>query len=142
MTTTRWKWTAGGLVLALGGLAAVAGVPTGSCQADHKAAQQPLIDIPAVPTVAASPTAPVIGRAAYSQPVDSPPAPTAPAVPTAPEIPPPPAVSTPAELPVPVPSSPVPAAEKKPQPKEDKVYELKVPVVEPVKPTDHLRERT
>lgn len=120
MTTTRWKLTAGGLVLALGGLAAVAGVPASSCQPDHKAGPAVLVEVPVAPVAYQTPTAPQ--------------SPATPAIPTTPE-PTLPAVSTPAELPS-IPS-PVVTAEKKsepkPAPKENKVFELAVPA-EGVKP--------
>jgi hypothetical protein len=123
MTTTRWKLTAGGLVLALGGLAAVAGVPARSCQPGQKAGPVVLVEAPVAPVVYQTP-------AVIPQPPTD--APAAPAVPTAPEPPPVPAVSTPAELP----SVPPPAvtAEKKPDPKADKVFELPVPAVEAIQP--------
>jgi hypothetical protein len=120
MTTTRWKLTAGGLVLALGGLAAVAGVPASSCQPDHKAGPAVLVEVPVAPVAYQTPTAPQ--------------SPATPAIPTTPE-PTLPAVSTPAELRI-LPS-PVVTAEKKsepkPAPKENKVFELAVPAEE-VKP--------
>ncbi|HET6575850.1 MAG TPA: hypothetical protein VFG68_19770 [Fimbriiglobus sp.] len=121
MTTTRWKLTAGGLVLALGGLAAVAGVPARSCQPEHKAGPVVLVEAP-VPI----PVAPVL----YQPPAD---APTAPAIPPAPVVP---AVSTPAEasvFPLPVVTAEA-KSEPKPPPKEDKVFELTVPAAEPVQP--------
>lgn len=123
MTTTRWKLTAGGLVLALGGLAAVAGVPARSCQPDQKAGPVVLVEAPVAPAAYQAPA--VVPQL----PTD---APAAPAVPTAPEPAPVPAVSTPAELPSVPP--PVVTAEKKPEPKADKVFELPVPAVEAIQP--------
>jgi hypothetical protein len=123
MTTTRWKLTAGGLVLALGGLAAVAGVPARSCQPDQKAGPVVLVEAPMAPVVYQT-------QAIVPQPPTD--APATPAVPAAPEPAPVPAVSTPAELPSIPP--PVVTAEKKPEPKADKVLELPVPAVEAIQP--------
>jgi hypothetical protein len=129
MTTTRWKMTAGGLVLALGGLAAVAGVPARSCQADHKAGSAPLVEVPPVP-------APVV-RTAHQAPAEPVIAPAVAATPEPPKIP---AVSTPAEasvIPLPVAHEepkPTPKSEPKPAPKEEKVFELKVPTADVTPP--------
>ncbi|HVK08590.1 MAG TPA: hypothetical protein VM597_07410 [Gemmataceae bacterium] len=134
MTTTRWKMTAGGLVLALGGLAAVAGVPAASCQPDHKAGPAVLVEVPVAPVTYQTPVPTT--RTALQVPTDTPVAPVAPAIPAAPELPAP--VATPAEtavIPLPVAveekkaePKPAPKSEPKPAPKEDKVFELKIPV--------------
>lgn len=126
MTTTRWKLTAGGLVLALGGLAAVAGVPARSCQPDQKAGPVVLVEAPVAPVPIPVAVTPV----SHQSPAE---APAAPAVPPEPTVP---AVSTPAEASV-VPL-PIVTAEKKsepkPAPKEDKVFDLTIPAAEQVQP--------
>lgn len=128
MTTTRWKLTAGGLVLALGGLAAVAGVPARSCQPDQKAGPVVLVEAPVAPVPIPVAVTPV----SHQPPAE---APAAPAVPPEPTVP---AVSTPAEasvLPLPVVTAEK-KSEPKPAPKEEKVFDLPiVPAASPPAPT-------
>jgi hypothetical protein len=127
MTRTRWKLMAGGLMVALGGLAAVAGVPSRSCHPDLKTGPVVFVESPVVcgpVAVAPCPPAPTVARVIHQQPADAPVVPPVVPDPVPPSVP---AVSTPAELP----AIPAPTTTK-----EDRSLELTIPAAatEPAPP--------